>query len=75
MDLPGLEILPEVVDFFIDQLLEKSALTKCSLVCKAWLPRCRFHLFSNKLLHRRLVRVGQTHQPSSSNLPILGAQT
>ena len=44
-------ISPEIVDSIIEQLSEdKKALLKCSSVCKAWVPPCRYHrLFSQQL--------------------------
>ncbi|KAF9069750.1 hypothetical protein BDP27DRAFT_672481 [Rhodocollybia butyracea] len=43
---------PELHELIIDELrLSFPELKACSLVCKAWLPRCRFHLF-------RIIRIG-----------------
>lgn len=39
---------PELLDLIIDELQhDKSSLTSCSLVCKAWLPRSSEHLFGS----------------------------
>ncbi|CAL1711933.1 unnamed protein product [Somion occarium] len=40
------EFFPEIVDLILDHLHDdKASLKACSLVCKAWLTSCRFHLF------------------------------
>ncbi|KAJ7834158.1 hypothetical protein B0H13DRAFT_1653387, partial [Mycena leptocephala] len=38
----------ELIDQIIDccNLAEKDAMGACGLVCKLWLPRSRYHLFS-----------------------------
>ncbi|KAH9926624.1 uncharacterized protein BXZ73DRAFT_49237, partial [Epithele typhae] len=42
LDLPG-----EVMDFVIDHLhADFPTLQACTLVCHAWLPAARFHLFN-----------------------------
>ena len=39
---------PEIQDMFIDQLSDdKEALRTCSLVCRSWLPRCNYYLWSS----------------------------
>ena len=41
-------IPPELIDYIIDCLhRDCTALKACSLVCKSWLPRARFHLLHN----------------------------
>jgi hypothetical protein len=38
----------ELVDHILDHLFDDiPALLSCALVCRAWLPTCRLHLFSN----------------------------
>ncbi|OCH90377.1 hypothetical protein OBBRIDRAFT_730880, partial [Obba rivulosa] len=47
-------IPPEVTDRIIDVLSsDKRALRKCSLTCRRWLPRSRFHLFKTIELIRQ----------------------
>ncbi|KAJ7637147.1 hypothetical protein FB45DRAFT_742343 [Roridomyces roridus] len=44
-------LAPELYDLFIDEFRSsKFTLSNCSLVCKAWLPRCRRHLFYSATL-------------------------
>ena len=44
-------IPPEIVDSIIEQISDdKKALMKCSLVCKSWVPACRYRLFSRLVL-------------------------
>ena len=39
-------LAPEIVDLVIDFLRgDIQSLKSCSLVCKSWYPRCRYHLF------------------------------
>jgi hypothetical protein len=73
-------IIPlEIVDDIIGQLhFETAALKACSLVCRAWLPSCRYHLFRgvsldfsvspNNGLHRFLT---QLENPQSALLSYL----
>ncbi|KAJ6578667.1 hypothetical protein DFH09DRAFT_1148045 [Mycena vulgaris] len=43
----------ELIDYILDDLHEdKSSLVHCSLVCRAWLPATRYHLFSDLVLQR-----------------------
>jgi hypothetical protein len=45
-------IPPELIDAVLDFLHDdRVVLYACAVVCKAWLPSCRFHLFSCILLH------------------------
>ena len=40
-------IPPEIVESIIEQISDdKTALMKCGLVCKSWVPACRYRLFS-----------------------------
>lgn len=42
----------ELIDIFIDYLRDDPlAISACALVCKAWLPRSRFHQFGTVILH------------------------
>lgn len=44
-------IPPELVDIVIDHLHDdRQALLACSLVCRAWLPSCRFHKFGSVVI-------------------------
>jgi hypothetical protein len=44
---PRARIAPEITDWIIDFLHnDRPTLEACSLICKAWLPARRFHLFS-----------------------------
>jgi len=45
-------IIPaEIVESIIEQLSDdKKALLNCSLVCKAWVPACRYRLFCQQLI-------------------------
>ncbi len=47
-------ILPtELCNLIIDHLHDsKPSLFACSLVCRAWVPECRFHLFHKVVLYR-----------------------
>ena len=48
----GTILPPELCDYTIDFLHDDSAaLKKCSLICKAWLPAARFHLFRKVDIH------------------------
>ncbi|KAF5381661.1 hypothetical protein D9615_005624 [Tricholomella constricta] len=43
---------PELIDLIIDHAhADRSLLAACSLVCKAWFPAARYHLFSNTKLN------------------------
>ncbi|KAJ7066408.1 hypothetical protein C8F01DRAFT_1248429 [Mycena amicta] len=43
---------PEVLNLILEHCaLEKPTLFSCSLVCKAWLPSTRYHLFRKVVLH------------------------
>lgn len=45
-DLTG-RIAPEIYDHILDNLsTSKKVLSKCSIVCRAWLRTCRYHLFA-----------------------------
>ncbi|GLB41259.1 hypothetical protein LshimejAT787_0904740 [Lyophyllum shimeji] len=45
-------IPPELIDLIIDHAhADRSLLAACSLVCKAWFPAARHHLFSNAKLN------------------------
>ncbi|KAF8189845.1 hypothetical protein K438DRAFT_1592758 [Mycena galopus ATCC 62051] len=49
-------LAPELYDHVLDEFhSSKSTLSSCSLVCRAWLPICRHHLFSSVNLHPELV--------------------
>lgn len=49
-------IAPEIYDKIIDSFhSSKYSLSACSLVCKSWLPTCRYHLFFNVTLSPKLV--------------------
>ncbi|EMD35034.1 hypothetical protein CERSUDRAFT_125022 [Gelatoporia subvermispora B] len=56
--MPGHSVLPpELTDRVIDFLHDDAAVLKaCSLVCRSWLPSCRFHKFS-------FTFIGSEHQP------------
>ena len=42
---------PEIFSCIIDELFDdKKTLMDCSLVCRAWVPGCRYHLFSEVML-------------------------
>lgn len=45
-------VLPqELVDMVIDELRrDQPSLRNCSVVCTAWVPRCRIHLFKNMVV-------------------------
>ncbi|KAG7447428.1 uncharacterized protein BT62DRAFT_892499 [Guyanagaster necrorhizus] len=44
--MKGPRFPPELCDRFIDFLHDdRKALKECSLVCRAWIPASRFHLF------------------------------
>ncbi|KAF8201293.1 hypothetical protein K438DRAFT_1717034 [Mycena galopus ATCC 62051] len=44
----------ELIDHVIDQLaVDADSLKSCSLVCRAWVPRCRSHLFKSCSLHTK----------------------
>lgn len=46
------ELAPELIDLIIDFLHDnKGALCNCALVCRAWVPRSRYHSFSVISLH------------------------
>ena len=61
--LPLARLAPEIWDTIIDQVCElengflfeeeRYALVACSAVCRAWLPRARYNLFRELLLHSR----------------------
>ena len=47
-NLPSPRVPPEVTDRILDHLHDtKRILVKCSLVCRAWLPTTRYHIFEN----------------------------
>lgn len=46
--MEGCPCPPELTDRIIDCLQDNTAsLRNCALVCHAWLPRCRYHIFRN----------------------------
>ncbi|KAJ3924174.1 MAG: hypothetical protein NXY57DRAFT_425173, partial [Lentinula lateritia] len=49
-------VLPlELHELIIDQLFYSFLQLKaCSIVCKAWLPRCRLHLFRTLIVRPRI---------------------
>ena len=48
----------EIQDYILDLLQDsKPTLKACALVCRAWVPRSRYHLFSNITLQGRSARV------------------
>ncbi|KAJ3878229.1 hypothetical protein F5051DRAFT_406208 [Lentinula edodes] len=53
-------VLPlELHELIIDQLLYSFLeLKACSIVCKAWLPRCRLHLFRTLIVRPRIFNKG-----------------
>ncbi|KAJ7474059.1 hypothetical protein FB451DRAFT_1367080 [Mycena latifolia] len=66
------ELAQELVDHFIDcwNVVDKDAMSSCSLVCKHWVPRSRYHLFSDVSLNIDNLRsLVDLVEPSS--LPIL----
>jgi hypothetical protein len=45
---------PELIETIIDMLhMDRTALATCALVCRSWLPRTRYHLFSEVIITRR----------------------
>ncbi|KAG6865439.1 hypothetical protein C0991_002515 [Blastosporella zonata] len=57
----------EIFDSIIDNLYShKPTLLICSIVCKSWLPRCRYYLFSTVDLTPKLVKF-LTSSPHSLN--------
>ncbi|TFK71883.1 hypothetical protein BDN72DRAFT_837018 [Pluteus cervinus] len=47
----------EITDRILDELHDsKPSLSLCSVVCKSWFPRCRYHLFSDVRLTEKFVR-------------------
>ncbi|KAL1948817.1 hypothetical protein VTO73DRAFT_10623 [Trametes versicolor] len=48
-----IEIIEWIIDFMLEEVKSGAwaiMLMDCSLVCRAWLPRCRFHLFKRRWL-------------------------
>ncbi|KAJ7474078.1 hypothetical protein FB451DRAFT_1466592 [Mycena latifolia] len=62
----------ELVEHFIDcwNVVDKDAMSSCGLVCKRWLPRSRYHLFSDVSLNTDNLR-SFADLVDSSSLPIL----
>lgn len=51
-------LAPEVYDVILDHLhTSKQDLSACSLVCRSWLPVCRYHLFGEMNYSADLARV------------------
>lgn len=50
-------VAPELQDRILDSLHDsKKDLSTCSIVCKSWLPTCRFHLFSEVIYNPEFAR-------------------
>jgi hypothetical protein len=50
-------VAPELQDRILDNLHDsKKDLSTCSIVCKSWLPTCRFHLFSEVIYNPEFAR-------------------
>ncbi|KAJ6598460.1 hypothetical protein DFH09DRAFT_1022780 [Mycena vulgaris] len=58
----------EIVDMVIDSLVDSpggyysrdnETLATCALVCRSWVPRTRYHLFSNITLNRKVAEFGE----------------
>ncbi|KAJ7062298.1 hypothetical protein C8F01DRAFT_1252123 [Mycena amicta] len=57
MDILPPELTDHTLDFLHDDL---PSLRTCSLVCRAWVPASRFHLFQNVTLRRKWMRFSST---------------
>ncbi|KAJ7433872.1 hypothetical protein FB451DRAFT_284168 [Mycena latifolia] len=66
------ELAQELVDHFIDcwNVADKDAMSSCGLVCKRWLPRSRYHLFSQVSLNAKNLD-SFVDLVESSRLPVL----
>ena len=50
-------VAPELQDRILDNLHDsKKDLSTCSIVCKSWLPTCRFHLFAQVVYNPEFAR-------------------
>ena len=50
-------VAPELQDRILDNLHDsKKDLSTCSIVCKSWLPTCRFHLFAEVVYNPEFAR-------------------
>ena len=50
-------VAPELQDRILDNLHDsKKDLSTCSIVCKSWLPTCRFHLFAGVIYNPEFAR-------------------
>jgi hypothetical protein len=50
-------VAPELQDRILDNLHDsKKDLSTCSIVCKSWLPTCRFHLFAEVIYNPEFAR-------------------
>lgn len=60
----------ELTDKVVDHSTDNKALKTCGLVCKAWLPRSRYHLFSRVILTAQNL-TSFVDLIDSSSLPLL----
>jgi hypothetical protein len=50
-------VAPELQDRILDSLHDsKKDLSTCSIVCKSWLPTCRYHLFAEVIYNPKFAR-------------------
>ncbi|KAG6831791.1 hypothetical protein H0H92_007468 [Tricholoma furcatifolium] len=58
MQTPSFSLAPELVDSILSCLTGTSAIAKCALVCRSWVPHARYHLLPPpkvlRLHHKRI---------------------
>ena len=71
MTTPAPTLPIELIEAIIDHQTDKKSLKACSLVCKAWTSRARFHLFAFLNLRRRDVETFINSRPPINIAPFV----